>query len=57
MIYRAMKKAKENILGKHEEEFKKLYAYANEVKKVMPTSTVKLMTEPAEEGVQGRRFK
>lgn len=40
MIYRALK-----ILGKHEKEFGKLNSYANELKKVMPTSTIKLMTE------------
>ncbi|XP_074378346.1 uncharacterized protein LOC141719881 [Apium graveolens] len=57
MIYRAMRKAKENIKGKHEEEFGKLYNYGNELKKAMPTSTIKLMTEPAEFGVEGRRFK
>ena len=34
-----------------------LHQYANEVKKVMPTSTIKLMTEPAEQGIEGRRFK
>ena len=56
MAYRAMRKARETITGRHEEEFSKLYLYANEVKKVMPTSTVKLMTEPAENGFPGRRF-
>ncbi|XP_074373717.1 uncharacterized protein LOC141714074 [Apium graveolens] len=57
MIYRALKKAKESILGKHEEEFKLLYRYVNELKKAMPNTTVELMTEDAEEGVEGRRFK
>ena len=57
MIYRSLRKAKANIIGKHEEEFKMLHQYANEVKKVMPTSTIKLMTEPAEQGIEGRRFK
>lgn len=33
MIYRAMKKAKDNILGKNEEEFGKVYLYANELKR------------------------
>ena len=57
MAYRALRKAKETIIGKHEEEFSKLYLYANEVKKVMPTSTIKLMTEPAGNGLEERRFK
>lgn len=57
MMYRALRKAKESIIGKHEDEFKKLYQYAKEVKKVMPTSTIKLMTVPAEYGIEGRRFK
>lgn len=48
MIYRALRKAKEQIIGKHEDEFKKLYSYTNEIKKVMPSSTIKLMTQPAE---------
>lgn len=33
MIYRAMKKARDNIIGKHETEFAKIYAYGNEIKK------------------------
>ncbi|XP_074370703.1 uncharacterized protein LOC141711897 [Apium graveolens] len=57
MIYRAMKKAKDNILGKHEEEFGKLYLYANELKRSMPLSTIKLMTDPPETGTNRRRFK
>ncbi|XP_074322985.1 uncharacterized protein LOC141659942 [Apium graveolens] len=52
-----MRKAKEKILGNHEQEFKKLYSYGNELMKTMPDTTVKLMTEPAEAGVEGRRFK
>ncbi|XP_074351911.1 uncharacterized protein LOC141691065 [Apium graveolens] len=57
MVYRALRKAKDAIIGKHEDGFKKLYQYANEVKKVMPTSIVKLMTEAAEFDFEGRRFK
>lgn len=47
MIYRALRKAKMVIQGKHEEEFKKVYDYGNEILKVMPNSTVKIMTENA----------
>ena len=57
MIYRAMNKAKENILGKHEAEYGQLFAYGNEVKKQMPTSTIKIMSEDAGVGEEGRRFK
>lgn len=57
MIYRAMRKAKENVIGKHEAEFGKLYDYGNEILKIMPTSTVKVVTEPAEGGLNGMRFK
>ncbi|XP_074351338.1 uncharacterized protein LOC141690432 [Apium graveolens] len=57
MIYRALKKAKDNILGKHEMEYAKVFAYANEIKKQMPTSTVKIMSEQAEPGVTDMRFK
>ncbi|KAL8157945.1 hypothetical protein AgCh_002591 [Apium graveolens] len=53
----AMRKAKEKIMGNHDQEFKKLYSYENELMKVMPDTTVKLMTEVAEAGVEGRRFK
>lgn len=52
----ALKKAKDNILGKHEMEFAKLYAYANEIKKQMPSSTVKIMSEQAEPGADAMRF-
>ncbi|XP_074323900.1 uncharacterized protein LOC141660801 [Apium graveolens] len=55
MAYRGLIKAKEAIIGKYEDEFKKLYHYVNEVKKIMPTSTIKLMREAAEMGVDGRR--
>lgn len=57
MIYRALKKAKDNILGKHEMEYAKVFAYANEIKKQMPTSTVKIMSEPAVQGGTTMRFK
>lgn len=52
-----MKKAKDNILGKHEEEFGKLNLYANELRREMPSSTIKLMTDPPEPGTDQRRFK
>lgn len=57
IIYRAMKKAKENITGKHEIEYAKNFAYNDEIKRQMPGSTVKIMSEPAEVEVNGRRFK
>lgn len=57
MIYKAMKKAKDNIIGKHEKEFEKLYVYANQLKRKMPSSTVNLMTEALELGTDRRRFK
>lgn len=46
-----------SIIGKHEDEFKNLYNYGNELMKAMPCTTVKIQTEPAENGVDGRRFK
>lgn len=57
MIYRALKKARENILGKQELEYAKLYAYANEIKKKMPTSTVKIMSEQDDSCSTLMRFK
>lgn len=56
IIYRAMRKEKENIVGKHEKEYENLFNYANEIKKAMPTSTIKLMTESVP-GQERRRFK
>ena len=53
MIYRALKKAKENIVDKHEAEYAKVFAYGNELKKQMLGSTVKIMSE---EEVAGMRF-
>lgn len=52
-----MRKAKENIVGKHEAEFAKLYDFDNEIMKIMPTSTVKIMIEAAEQRAEGMRFK
>ena len=57
MIYRALRKAKMVIQGKHEDEFKKLYDYGNELLKAMPTSTVKVMTETAMSGTDAVTFK
>lgn len=57
MIYRALKKVRENIIGNHEAEYGQLFAYGNEVRRQMPTSTVKIMSEAAEPGQEGRRFK
>lgn len=57
MIYRAWTKAKENIKGKHEAEFAKLYNHGNEILRIMRTATVKIMTEAAGLGMDGRRFK
>ena len=57
MVYRALKKARDNILGNHEMEYAKIFAYANEIKRQMPSSTVKIMTEQAEEGGTCTRFK
>ncbi|XP_074343713.1 uncharacterized protein LOC141687377 isoform X2 [Apium graveolens] len=57
MIYRALKKARENIIGKHEAEYGQLFIYGNEVRRQMPTSTVKIMSEPTGLGEEARRFK
>lgn len=43
-----MIKAKENIIGKHQKEFAKLYDFGNEIRRMMLTSTVKIMLEPTE---------
>ena len=53
MIYRALRKARDNIAGKHEAEYAKVFAYGNEIKRQMPGSTVKIMSEPNQ---AGRRF-
>ncbi|KAL8157247.1 hypothetical protein AgCh_002087 [Apium graveolens] len=57
MVYRALTKAREVVSGKQEEEFGKVYDYGNEILKVMPNSTVNIMTEPSEFEVGGMRFK
>ncbi|XP_074352181.1 uncharacterized protein LOC141691354 [Apium graveolens] len=57
MVYRALTKAMEAVTGKHEEEFGKVYDHGNDILKVMPTSTIKIITEPAEFGLVGMRFK
>lgn len=57
MIYRSMRKAKENIISKHEKEYEKIFDYANEIKRVMPTSTVKVMSETGSPGQDMRIFK
>ena len=57
MIYRALKKAKENILGKHEAEYGQLFAHGNEIKRQMSTSIVKIMSEGTEIWEEWRRFK
>lgn len=57
MIYRAMGKAKLVIQGKHEDKFKKLYDFGNEILKVMPNSTIKVMTKSAPDVIDGVRFK
>ena len=56
MIYRALRKAKEVIKGKHEEEFKKVYDYGNQLLKEMPTSTVKVMTEHEADATRFKRL-
>lgn len=57
MIYKAIRKAKENIVSKHEAEFAKLCYYSNEFIKIMPTSIVKIVTVATEQGRERRRFK
>lgn len=57
MIYITLKKAKNNIIDKHEAEYAKIFAYENEIKRQMLGSSVKIMSEPVETRVQGMRLK
>lgn len=57
MIYITLKKAKNNIIDKHEAEYAKIFPYENEIKRQMLGSSVKIMSEPVETRVQGMRLK
>ncbi|XP_074362844.1 uncharacterized protein LOC141703148 [Apium graveolens] len=56
-IGRAKKKALEKINGNHIDQYGKLWEYGNELLKVMPDSTIKLMTEEHEVSDGRKRFK
>lgn len=56
-IWRAKKKALEKINGKHVDQYAKLWEYGNQLLKVMPESTIKLMTEDQELEGGRKKFK
>lgn len=54
--YRAKARALKKINGTHEEQYSDLWKYANQLKKVLPESTVKILTEDPEPGQVSGRF-
>lgn len=54
--FRAKQKALDNIRGKHEVQYGKLWDYATEIRRAMPGSTVKLLTEDAMPNEEIGRF-
>ena len=55
-IYRAKTRALVKINGTHQEQFGMVWDYAHELKKVLPESTVQILTEDPEPRQQSGRF-
>ncbi|XP_074352049.1 uncharacterized protein LOC141691210 [Apium graveolens] len=56
-IGRAKNKALKVIRGNNEAQYGQLWDYMGAIKKAMPDSTIELMLDSEEAGLQGRRFK
>ncbi|KAL8156231.1 hypothetical protein AgCh_001359 [Apium graveolens] len=55
-VYRAKRRALMKISGTHEEQYTRVWKYAHEVKKVLPSSTIKILTENPEPETDRGRF-
>lgn len=55
-VYRAKRRALIKINGTHEIQYSQIWDYAHEVKRVLPESTIKILTEDPEPGTNRGRF-
>lgn len=55
-VYRAKARALKKINGTHKEQYSQLWRYAYQLRKVLPESTIKILTEDPEPGQESGRF-